>query len=257
MTGYSKNLGGRDPAPLWLRPYSKAWQMVAALCAVRSGLIPLAVKAKQDVRETWMAGNRRNNGVWFITSTLIHSADRLADQWKFGIERSRLFSMPGVKQRFSRYRCLSATNLSSKCQQHNFRLYLRAHNVSMKIFSNLQDATENKVRIASCHWTKCLVRDSPFPYFPLSENAAGRTVVVESTSEGTFLGQRYPMWEFDFETVWFYVLSRAKFLFEIIEIHRCFATNQKGMCHVNPWTCYAQRFEALLIKPSLYKSREA
>jgi len=54
--------------------------MVAALCAVRSGLIPLAVKAKQDVRETWMAGNRRNNGVWFITSTLIHSADRLADQ---------------------------------------------------------------------------------------------------------------------------------------------------------------------------------
>nr|CAB3267662.1 wings apart-like protein homolog [Phallusia mammillata] len=41
-------------------------------------------------------------------------------------------------------RCLSATNLASKCQQHNFRLYLRAHNISIKVFSHLQDATSNK-----------------------------------------------------------------------------------------------------------------
>ncbi|XP_076825241.1 wings apart-like protein homolog isoform X1 [Clavelina lepadiformis] len=41
-------------------------------------------------------------------------------------------------------RCLSLTNLASKCQQHAFRLYLRAHNVSDKVFSRLQDAKDDK-----------------------------------------------------------------------------------------------------------------
>lgn len=43
------------------------------------------------------------------------------------------------------FRCLSATNLASKCQQQNFRLYLRAHNVLPGIFSVLQDANAFKV----------------------------------------------------------------------------------------------------------------
>ncbi|XP_077973803.1 wings apart-like protein homolog isoform X2 [Styela clava] len=42
-------------------------------------------------------------------------------------------------------RCFSVTSLACKCEQQNFRLYLRAHNVLTKVFDNLQDADENKV----------------------------------------------------------------------------------------------------------------
>nr|XP_039272950.1 wings apart-like protein homolog isoform X2 [Styela clava] len=42
-------------------------------------------------------------------------------------------------------RCFSVTSLACKCEQQNFRLYLRAHNVLSKVFDDLQDADENKV----------------------------------------------------------------------------------------------------------------
>ncbi|XP_039272921.2 wings apart-like protein homolog [Styela clava] len=41
-------------------------------------------------------------------------------------------------------RCLSVTSLACKCEQQNFRLYLRAHNVLTKVFDDLQDADENR-----------------------------------------------------------------------------------------------------------------
>ena len=44
-------------------------------------------------------------------------------------------------------RCVSALDFASHCSQPSFRVSLRAHGVSPKIFSALKDAPSDKVRV--------------------------------------------------------------------------------------------------------------
>ena len=58
------------------------------------------------------------------------------------------YLLDGLKEsRSISTRCLSALDFASQCCQASFRVSLRAHGVSPKIFAALEDAPSDKVRV--------------------------------------------------------------------------------------------------------------